>query len=94
MGYKFVDDIPFSKQWNIMLQRYSNILSKRDIAVLRDFGDCIGKSDVSGEINNTEMYQKLINDCIENAASEIKNKSKLYKTLGLALGVVISIFLV
>ena len=94
MGYNFVEDIPFASQWKTMLKSYLKLLDIKDIEVLTEFGECIGTSDVTGEMNNIELYLSLLNECVQNAEQDIKNKSRLYKTLGLSLGIVISILLV
>ena len=77
-----------------MLKSYLKLLDIKDIEVLTEFGECIGTNDVTGEMNNIELYLSLLNECVQNAEQDIKNKSRLYKTLGLSLGIVISILLV
>ncbi len=94
MGYKFTDDKPFVLQWADMLNSYTNILSPDDILVLKNFSQTLGTSDTLGEQNHIDMYMELLKANIANAEHDIEQKSKLYKTLGLSLGLVIAILII
>lgn len=94
MNYTFCDDKPFCEQWMQMLKLYSKVLSKDDIRLLSDFSKTVGTADEQSEQKNIEMYTKLLQTNIEKAKDDIAQKSKLYRTLGLSLGLVIAILLI
>lgn len=94
MSYSFSDSKPFYQQWTDMLSTYSKVLTKKDIEVLTDFAHTLGTCDIAGEINNIELHIEMLNAQITDAQSQITTKSKLYKTLGVSLGLVVAILLI
>ncbi len=94
MNYNFSDSMPFYSQWTDMLDGYSDVLSKNDIATLNAFAKNLGTTDTIGELNNIELYTEMLEKNIENAQNDIDKKSKLYKTLGLSAGITVSILLI
>ncbi len=94
VNYSFCDSLPFAPQWTEMLSGYSNILTRDDISVLSNFSQTLGTSDTLGEQNNIEMYIELLRKNIADAQNDIEQKSKLYKTLGLSLGLLVSILII
>ncbi len=94
IGFRFSPEKPFHEQWSEMLSGYSKILSDEDIKLLTDFSENLGTYDVSGELSNISMYIEMLYEQIEKADSDIKEKSKLYKTLGMTFGLAVAILLV
>lgn len=94
MNYTFCDDKPFGHQWTQMLTGYKKVLTKEDISLLTEFSKTVGTSDELGEQRNIDMYIELISANIEKASDDITQKSKLYRTLGLSLGLVVAILLI
>lgn len=92
--YSFCDSKPFATQWTDMLNGYNNILTCDDISVLSNFSQTLGTSDTIGEQNNIDMYIELLRSNISDAQNDIEQKSKLYKTLGLSFGLVVSILII
>lgn len=92
--YSFCDNKPFAPQWTDMLKDYSNILTRDDISLLSNFSHTLGTCDTLGELSNIDMYIELIRKNISDAQNDIEQKSKLYKTLGLSLGLVVSILII
>ena len=62
-------------------------LSSRDTELLREFGSRLGKTDAEGQLMHLELYRTLFLKQRALAEEDIKNKSKLYKTMGLFAGV-------
>ncbi len=93
MECEFDEETPFLHQWDKMLEKYSNMLNSSDIKILHDFASSLGTTDVIGEEKNIEMYLLLLNEKIVDASECIQKKSKLYKTLGLSVGLTVSILL-
>lgn len=92
-GFEFCDEQPFLIQWNNLLKSYDSKLKKSDIKLLLSFAQNLGKADVNGEISHIQMYIDMLNDCVEDAKNNINSKSKLYRTLGVSFGLLISILL-
>ncbi len=94
MNYKFIENKVFFEQWCDMLCKFKDVLTVEDLDVLESFAKKLGTSDTLGELKNIDMHLELISKSICDADADIKQKSKIYKTLGLSLGVTISILLI
>jgi stage III sporulation protein AB len=84
------------KLWMRALERYEDnlMLTKSDVQIIRDFAGLLGAGSREKELNNikvTSMRLKLAED--EARALEVKN-SKMYRGLGLLLGVFIVVMLI
>ena len=53
----------------------------------------IGNTDAEGQVSQIELTEKLIEDQIENAKIEKQKNTKLYKTLGVTVGLTAVILL-
>ena len=53
-------------------------LKKEDVAIIKDFGDNFGKSDVEGQINFCELQRNLVSTSLSSARDEKEKKAKLY----------------
>ncbi len=53
-----------------------------------------GKTDIKGQLSSIEYTKNLINTQIQNAEIEKNKSSKLYKTLGVIIGLGICIILI
>ena len=57
-----------------------------DIEVLKGLSNLLGKVDVQGQINEIEVVENFINMQIEKAEEENRKNKKMYKTLGITVG--------
>ena len=83
-----------SEAWDIAIDNYGNNFSKEDKTIIKSMGKMLGKTDVDGqlcEINQAEEFLKLQ---IEKAEKEKQKNEKLYKSLGMAIGMAIIIILI
>ena len=53
-----------------------------------------GKTDIKGQLSNISLTEKLLQSQIDKAEIEKNKNSKLYKTLGVVLGMGVCILLV
>ena len=58
------------------------------------FGKLLEKTDKAGQINEINVTSKLVDDLIEKAENEKDKNYKLFKTLGLVIGIGTCIILV
>ena len=94
VGFTFDSDKMFLPQWIELLKIYDNSLTKNDTKLLISFAENLGKTDVSGEISHIQMYVELLNSSVNEAENSINSKSKLYRTFGVSVGLLISILLI
>ena len=57
-------------------------------------GKLLGKTDIKGQVNEIALTQGLIEKQIEKADIEKNKNVKLYKTMGVVLGIGICIILI
>lgn len=73
--------------WKRRVDALCDTGDKTDKSLLLDFGSQLGKTDLEGQLSHIERYQKLFELRLENAAEEIAKKSKLYRAMGLFIGI-------
>ena len=61
--------------------------NKTDAALLRDFGQGFGATDLEGQLAHCGLYERLAGERLEEARRERDVKSKLYRTLGVSGGI-------
>ncbi len=80
---------PFSQMWQSSIADFKKRwrLSEADMALLKEFGEELGTTDVEGQLSHITLYQGLFSKQQSGAEDDIIQKSKLYKSLGLFGGV-------
>ena len=69
-------------------------LKKEDLKVLTEFFSLVGMGDAESQILRCETYSELIKKRLVSAELEVKEKAKLYTTLGFFSGLFIVILLI
>ncbi len=87
---------PFYRIWS---ERVNAIpakfgLKKGDAALLLEFGEQLGKTDVDGQLKHLELYEALFKNLLTDAENEINKKSKLYKTMGFFVGTAAALMII
>lgn len=80
--------------WNKSLEEASTNLYKEDIENIKNFGKMLGKTDKEGQISQLELTKTFIEMQIEKAKVEEEKNSKMYKTLGVIVGLAFVIILI
>ncbi len=82
--------------WNKSIDKYAKKahLNSSDISILKDFCVCLGQTDIEGQISNLNMYLKLLEKRINEAKSELSDKSKVIFSTSIFSGLLISIILI
>ena len=68
-------------------------ITNEDKIILNNLGKMLGKTDLNGQLNQIEMTEDFLNEQIIKAEKEMNKNEKLYKTLGMLLGLAIVIIL-
>lgn len=89
------NDGSFLDYWNNSINNIPKkfALKEEDLKLLYEFGRTLGTTDIEGQLNHIILYKNLIEANIDNSKKELKQKSKLYKTLGLFTGLSIALLL-
>lgn len=69
-------------------------LKNDDVKVLTEFLSLLGMGDTESQVLRCETYSKLIKKRLQNAEIEVKEKAKLYSTLGFFSGLVVVILII
>lgn len=79
--------------WRYALENSSTSMNEEDIEVLKGFEKSLGKTDAEGQLSEIQLMEKYIDNQIEDAEEEQKINEKLYKNLGITVGLAIVIIL-
>lgn len=80
--------------WCEAVDKNANELLNDDKEIIKMMGKLLGKTDIKGQISEIELTKSLIEKQIEKAEIEKDKNVKLYKTMGIVLGLGICIILI
>ena len=89
-----MENMQASDAWENALKTINTSLNKDDINVLNDLGKLLGRVDLEGQISQIKLVDKFIDEQIENAEEEKKKYVKLYKSLGITIGLALVIIFI
>ena len=80
---------PFEAAWKGAIADFPKrwCLNAGDMALLRDFGAGLGKTDLEGQAAHIEWYMSACEKRRQEADGDVRQKARLYKTLGMFAGV-------
>lgn len=88
---KFNAKLSWERAVNSAFKKYR--LSKADKELIADFGADFGQSDIDGELSHIDLHIALAEDRLEKARTELIQKGKLYRTLGIFGGITVSLII-
>ena len=93
---KKIDNKKLSDVWNDVIEEEKKNLSlkEEDISLLKTLGNTLGKSDVDGQMSGIDLFTELLKVQAQKAEKEKEKNTKMYKSLGAIIGLVIVIVLV
>ncbi len=80
--------------WIYAIENSNTSMNKEDLNQLKNLEKLLGKTNVEGQISEIELMKKTVDTQIEKAEEEQKKNEKLYKNLGIIIGLAIVIILV
>ena len=92
--YFKLDDKRLEEAWNMSIEKFGNNFSKEDKSILKSFGKMLGKTDLEGQISQVIQENEFLDIQINKAESERQKNEKLFKSLGIIIGIAIVIILV
>ncbi len=88
---KKMNVLPAGRAWAIALDLdYLNI-NEEDKNILNNLGKLLGKTDIKGQLNQIELTEDFLDKQINKAEKERSKSEKLYKKLGMIIGLAIVI---
>ena len=79
--------------WENCIQEADISINQEDKDILKKLGKLLGQTDVEGQISEIEVTESFLNMQIEKAEEDKKKNQKLYKTLGVTIGLIFVIIL-
>jgi len=94
LNHSFGKDI--SHIWNdaVDMTFKAGSLSKSDIKLIKDFGKRFGNTDLQNQKNIFEYFYRRFDLQLEEAISEKEKKSRVYRNLGVSVGIMIVVILI
>ncbi len=83
-----------SSIWNSAVNTHSDELFADDKDIILLFSSCLGANDMDGQIKNIMLYKSRLDTSISNARCVYEQNSKLFNSLGLYFGILISVLLI
>lgn len=90
---KKMQDVSAGDAWEYSLENVYTSLTKEDINIIKGLGRMLGKTDLNGQISEIKLVKDFIDTQINEAKKEKEKNSKMYKTLGVVVGITIVIIL-
>jgi len=84
---------PTREVWENCIQEADISINQEDKEILKKLGKLLGQTDVEGQISEIEVCENFLNMQIEKAEEDKKKNQKLYKTLGITIGLIFVIIL-
>lgn len=80
--------------WEEALNVTFTALKQEDIEIIKGLGRMLGKTDINGQISEIELVSEFLETQIKEAEYEKNKNYKMYKTLGIVVGIAIVIILI
>ena len=80
--------------WTQSINESKNYLKEEDKQILTSMNRLLGKTSIEGQISEIKLTSNFLNHQIKKAEEEEQKNKKMYKTLGVTLGLAIVIILI
>ena len=87
-------DLPAGDAWIKAIEEANTNLNKDDLITLNGFSNLLGKVDIEGQVNEIELLKNFIDKQLNDAEEEKNRYGKMYKSLGITIGLAIVIILI
>lgn len=87
-------DVTAGEAWNMALDIDILNINEEDKNVLKSLSKLLGKTDVNGQISQIELTSTFIDEQIAKAEKERQQSEKMYRSLGMIIGIGIVIILI
>lgn len=93
MTYKLAfENVKYS--WMDAIQEADISITQEDKDILKELGKVLGQTDADSQVNEIKVTESFLNMQIEKAEEARKKNQKMYKTLGVVVGLVFVIILI
>ena len=89
-----MDQKTAGQAWVYAVENSNTNLNKEDKEIIKNLSNLLGQVDVDGQLKEIKLVDNFLDAQIEKAEQEKKKNEKLYKTLGITVGLSIVIILI
>lgn len=89
-----MDVLAAGEAWNLALKIDNLNINEEDRNALKNLSKLLGKTDLQGQLSQIEMTSDFLDEQILKAERERNKNEKMYRTLGMILGMAIVIILI
>ena len=90
---ELIKNRPIALAWETTIDENGYNFSSEDKNIIKPFGRMLGKTDIEGQVSQIKQLQEFLKIQIEKAEIEKQKNEKLYKSLGVVIGIAIIIVL-
>lgn len=84
----------FKEAWENSIKAKKENFFGEDIELLESFSECFNNFDIEGQLKIIRLYSKKVSYVLNNSKEEYEKNKKLYKSLGIYAGILISVLLI
>lgn len=88
-----MENMSAGEAWSFALEHSNTNMNSEDLNTLKKLENLLGKTDAEGQLSEIELMKNYIEVQIEKAEKEQNKNEKLYKNLGVIVGLAIVIIL-
>lgn len=90
---KYTGNEDFLQIWRECVNAADICLDAEDKSLLCSFGDALGTTDVSGQINHCKLHIKLFEERLKQAKDDKEKRGKIYTNMGALTGMFLAVIL-
>lgn len=87
-------NVTAGEAWNIAISESILNIEDEDKKVLKGLGNLLGQTDIRGQVNQIELTNNFLDEQISKAITQKEKNERLYRSLGMIIGIAIVIVLV
>ena len=83
------ETLPFADFWNSEIEKIPKKtgLNNSDKELLSEFGSALGTTDIEGQLKHLGLYGEIFQNRLSECETALKDKSRIYRALGLFGGI-------
>ena len=87
-------ELSAGEAWHFAIENSNTNMNEEDLNILKGLEKLLGKTDIDGQLSEINLIKEFIDVQIKKAEEEQIKNAKLYKNLGIMIGMIIVIILI
>lgn len=87
-------EVSAGEAWSYAIENSNTSMNKDDLNIIKNLEKMLGKTNIEGQISEIKLNCEFIDTQIKKAEEEQRKNEKLYKNLGIIVGLAIVIILI